>query len=89
MKKVLLFCSILSIVSCKQVLKNQKNMNIIKYPKTEKNKVVDEYFGTQVPDAYRWLEDDLSKETALWVKAQNDLTFSYLNNIPYRNELKK
>lgn len=89
MKKVLLFCSILSIVSCKQVLKNQKDMNVIKYPKTEKNKVVDEYFGTQVPDAYRWLEDDLSKETALWVKAQNDLTFSYLNNIPYRNELKK
>jgi prolyl oligopeptidase len=61
----------------------------IKYPKTKKGNVVDTYFGTQVADPYRWLEDDLSLETGDWVKKQNQVTFGYLDNIPYRDELKK
>ena len=58
------------------------------YPETAKVDVVDDYFGTEVADPYRWLEDDMSDETALWVKAQNDVTFSYLEKIPFRNALK-
>jgi prolyl oligopeptidase len=50
--------------------------------------VVDEYFGTDVADPYRWLEDDLSEETADWVEAQNEVTFNYLDKIPFRNEIK-
>lgn len=61
------------------------NMN---YPLTKKGSVVDTYFGEQVADPYRWLEDDMSDETAQWVKAQNTQTFSYLDNIPYRDKLK-
>ncbi len=59
------------------------------YPVTETVEVIDEYFGTQVPDPYRWLEDDMSEETAAWVQAQNEVTFDYLDRIPFRNKIKK
>ena len=59
------------------------------YPETAKGDVVDNYHGTNVPDPYRWLEDDRSDETAAWVKAQNEVTFSYLETIPFRDALKK
>jgi len=53
----------------------------MKYPVTQKVDQVDDYFGVQVADPYRWLEDDKSAETAAWVKAQNDVTFGYLRKI--------
>ncbi len=59
------------------------------YPETAKGDVVDDYHGTSVPDPYRWLEDDMSDETAAWVKAQNEVTFSYLESIPFRDALKE
>lgn len=59
------------------------------YPITQKVDTVDTYFGTQVPDPYRWLENDTAKETADWVTAQNKVTFSYLSNINYREAVKK
>ena len=58
------------------------------YPITQKQPVVDEYFGTKVTDNYRWLEDDMSAETAAWVKAQNKATQGYLKQIPYRDKIK-
>ena len=60
----------------------------ILYPATKKGDVIDSYFGTKVPDPYRWLEDDRSEETASWVKEQNKITFGYLETIPYRDQLK-
>jgi prolyl oligopeptidase len=60
----------------------------IKYPETKKGDVVDDYFGTKVPDPYRWLEDDRSPEVAAWVEAQNKVTFAYLDQIPYRTAIK-
>ena len=65
------------------------NSGVLTYPVTKKGDKVDIYFGTQVADPYRWLEDDLSEETGDWVKAQNDVTFDYLAQIPYRNQLKE
>lgn len=59
----------------------------IAYPVTRKSATTDTYFGTPVEDPYRWLEDDLSEETAAWVKAQNEVTFGHLNQIPYRADL--
>ncbi len=59
------------------------------YPTTAKADSVDTYFGTEVKDSYRWLEDDRSPETEAWVKTQNKTTFGYLENIPFRNDLKK
>ena len=59
------------------------------YPETRKGDVVDTYFDTKVADPYRWLEDDMSEETASWVKTQNKVTFDYLSQIPYRDKLKE
>ena len=58
------------------------------YPPTKKVDVVDNYFGTKVADPYRWLEDDKSPEVEAWVEAQNKVTFGYLDQIPYRAQLK-
>ncbi len=60
----------------------------LKYPETRKDTVSTTYFGEKVSDPYRWLEDDRSEETAAWVKAQNELTFGYLDKIPFREALK-
>ena len=61
----------------------------IKYPETKKVEVVDDYFGTKVPDPYRWLEDDNAADVAAWVEAQNKVTFGYLDAISYRPQLRK
>ncbi|MCY4160663.1 MAG: prolyl oligopeptidase family serine peptidase [Flavobacteriaceae bacterium] len=61
----------------------------IKYPQTEKIPVVDTYFDTEIIDNYRWLEDDLSPETAQWVEQQNKTTFGFLDNIPFRNQIQQ
>ena len=70
------------VVAQKEVVAN------VSYPSTKKVAVVDDYFGTKVTDSYRWLEDDMSAETADWVKAQNETTYSYLEQIPYREKIK-
>ena len=59
------------------------------YPQTRKGDQVDDYHGTKVADPYRWLEDDNAAETAKWVEAQNKVTFTYLDKIPFRAEVKK
>lgn len=59
-----------------------------KYPETKKVNQVDEFFGTNVTDSYRWLEDDLSSDTRNWIETQNNLTFNYLDEIPFREKLK-
>ena len=59
------------------------------YPKAAKTDVVDTYFGTAVPDPYRWLENDTSEATAAWVAAENKVTDEYLSKIPFRSALLK
>ncbi len=72
----------------KDIQKNTQKNTMLNYPKTAKKPIVDDYFGTKVTDNYRWLEDDKSTETENWVKAENDVTFTYLSKIPYREQLK-
>ena len=85
MKKIILLTIAISILaSCTSPMKNK-----IVYPLTKKGDVVDTYFGTEVPDPYRWLEDDRSEETAVWVSEENKVTFGYLETIPYREDIKK
>ena len=59
------------------------------YPKTKTVDTVDTYFDVEVKDPYRWLEDDRSEETEAWVKSQNKSAYGYLDNIPFRKELKE
>ena len=77
----------LACIGCKEEPK--KETIAVTYPQTKKVDTVDTYFGVEVKDPYRWLEDDRSAETGAWVKAENEVTFNYLNNIPFREELKK
>jgi prolyl oligopeptidase len=60
----------------------------LSYPPTKKSDTVDVYFGTSVPDPYRWLEDNESPEVAAWVEAENKVTFAYLDKISYRAAVK-
>lgn len=61
----------------------------LEYPETRRVDTTDVYFGIEVADPYRWLEDDNSEETAAWVKAQNEVTDAYLAQIPFRQALKE
>ena len=65
------------------------NMEKITYPETAREGVVENYHGTEVADPYRWLEDDMSERTAEWVKAQNEVTFGYLNSLPQREAIRE
>ncbi|MCH7524161.1 MAG: S9 family peptidase [Bacteroidetes bacterium] len=80
---------ILFLFSCKQDEKTKTQTITVNYPETKKVDTVTNYFGTDVRDPYRWLEDDRSAETEAWVKTQNETTFGYLDNIPFREELKQ
>ena len=68
---------------------NQLQKMNLSYPNTRKDDVTDSYFGTQVADPYRWLEDDMSSETKQWVKAENAVTQAYLAQVPSRDKLKE
>ncbi|MDO4460981.1 MAG: prolyl oligopeptidase family serine peptidase [Bacteroidia bacterium] len=74
-------CSIASLCACTSTTTKMT------YPETKRVDTVDVYFGQEVADPYRWLEDDNSAETAEWVKAQNRVTREYLDALPYREEI--
>jgi prolyl oligopeptidase len=61
----------------------------LEYPVSKKVDQVDDYFGTQVADPYRWMEDDQSEDLEEWIQQQNELTFSYLENIPFRQKIRQ
>lgn len=85
-KSISFFIAAISLISCSR--QNTSKPQKMMYPQTRKTDTVDTYFGVKINDPYRWLEDDKSAETADWVKAQNGITFDYLNKIPYRNQVK-
>jgi len=76
------------IISMILLSSSHSNSQIV-YPLTAKDNVVDIYFGVEVKEPYRWLENDTSVATSAWVKAQNKATFNYLGQIHFRNDLKK
>lgn len=99
MKRLLFFAlgTVLILQSCKQPMKEespQENADEqaavptpINYPATAKEAVTDNYFGTDVEDPYRWLEDDISEETKAWVIEQNKVTDGYLDAIPSKGKI--
>jgi prolyl oligopeptidase len=88
MNKILIMTAMTAVfVSCKNEPKEEPI--VLTYPETKKVDTVDVYFDQKVSDPYRWLEDDRSDETAAWVKAQNEVTFGYLEKIPFREQIKK
>ena len=59
------------------------------YPPSPKVDQVDDYHGTPVADPYRWLEDPDSEQSQAWITAQNKVTFSHLDSIPQRQQIKE
>ncbi len=86
MKNISLLAALVLFAACQET--KQRDPITVNYPTTKKVDTVDNYFGTEVPDPYRWLEDDRSEETEAWVKKQNAVTFGYLDKIPFREDLK-
>ena len=88
MKQTILFAGVLTLFSCA----NEEKMNTeetLVYPETRKDSISDNYFGSDMADPYRWLEDDNAAETKSWVTAQNEVTNSYLEKIPYRTAIRE
>jgi hypothetical protein len=79
MKKIILAAIVIPMIA------NDTTAQKLVYPTSKKVDVTDDYHGTKVSDPYRWLENDTTAETGAWVKAQNKVTFDYLDQIPYRN----
>ncbi|WP_394800141.1 prolyl oligopeptidase family serine peptidase [Mucilaginibacter roseus] len=85
------FTSLLGVAVMLYGYTHAQTMNIktLPYPKTKKGDVTDAYFGTTVPDPYRWLEDDRAEDTKAWVQEENKVTQNYLGQIPYREQIKE
>ena len=81
MKKLIYSLSFFIMGSCAQ--------KSIEYPTTKKVDITDNYFGTEIADPYRWLENDTSTETEEWVKAENEVTFAYLAELPNREKIRQ
>lgn len=96
MKNVIFLFILILLAACGSSQKAKNHLNnvktqitiIVHYPPTKKVDSIDNYFGTQIKDPYRWLEDDRSAETTAWVKEQNIVTSGYLKKIPFRDDLK-
>ncbi|SDB61258.1 prolyl oligopeptidase [Flavobacteriaceae bacterium MAR_2010_188] len=89
MKHIIVGVSCLVVLmGCKEEKVDEKE-TVMQYPETKTVDTVTTYFGTEVKDPYHWLEDDKSEETATWVKNENQVTNGYLEQIPYREELKQ
>jgi prolyl oligopeptidase len=87
----LLSLMVLVLIGCQQPENEQKNTEeiTVEYVKTNKVDTITNYFGVEVKDPYRWLEDDRSPETENWVIEQNKVTFGYLEQVPFRDALNK
>ena len=57
-------------------------------PPTEVREVVDTLHGVEIPDPYRWLEDQEAPETRAWIDTQNAHTDTVLGTLPGREELR-
>jgi len=61
------------------------------YPETRRTDTVENHFGTEVADPFRWLEGDARKhdEVADWVRAQDNLARSHLAELPGRGRFRR
>ena len=84
MKHVPLLCGVAlaAFTSCSH------KMQKIEYPVAPTSETVDTYFGVEVPDPYRPLENDTAAETLAWVEQERKITNDYLASLPNRDKIK-
>lgn len=87
MKKITLILALSLINTGNKLAAQNKMINNI-YPETKKGNVVDDYFGTKINDTYQWLENDTAADVISWVDEQNKITHNYLDQIPFRDNIK-
>ena len=61
----------------------------IQYPTAPTGAVTDNYFGIEVTDSFRPLENDTAAATLQWVDAQRSITNEHLSKIPFRDKLRE
>ena len=61
----------------------------LSYPVAPSDDTVDTYFGHEVADPYRPLENDTAAATLQWVEAENKVTQDYLSKIPFRGQIRQ
>ena len=90
MRKLAIILISISLLSCEQLSMVNNNHNNLKsiYPMTKKVNISDLYFSKEIQDPYRWLEDDLDKETKRWVENQNLFTDKYFESLGFKEQIK-
>jgi prolyl oligopeptidase len=89
MKYMTLFFALMFVVLLASCSGPTQTESVAGYPLSKKVDIVDTYFGESVPDPYRWMENDTTKEVADWVEDENKVTFGFLEKIPYRAQVKE
>ncbi len=79
---LLISFSVLMIAGCK----TKPNADI---PETERDTVTNNYFGTNVSDPYRWLEDETSPKVKQWIDEQNKYTDKVISSFTEGKNLEK
>lgn len=88
MRLTVIVCLVTALIMVNCV-NSERKAALKPYPETQKVNVADTLFGEVVTDPYRWLEDDTAQQTAAWVEAQNEVTFDYLQHIPFRENVRQ
>ena len=77
-KKFLSLFSLIILISC------SSNDDGSVYPESKKIDFVENIYGYEISDSYRWLEDFTSDESINWVKRQNNFTNKYIGKNKYK-----
>lgn len=85
MKKIASLGFVLLVAAMATAQKQSK----MKYPKVKTDATTETFFGTQVQDPYRWLENPDDEATKKFVTEQNIVSYGYLEQIPYRSKIQK
>jgi prolyl oligopeptidase len=70
-----------------QTIHGREGITLPPPPAVDAIPVSDDYFGTRIPDSYRWLEDARSPETRAFIDAQNAYTARYLKQARIRSQV--
>lgn len=88
-KATWLFLTMGTLVSCQQKQQTPgTGITIPEYPSAQRDTTADNYFGTQIADPYRWMENDTSQQVTDWVNAEDSVTNHYLSQIPDREKIR-
>ena len=83
---VLFWCAV-GLAGFAQAVHGREGITLPPPPSVEAIPVADDYFGTKIPDSYRWLEDAKSSETRAFIDAQNAYTGRYLKQAHIREQV--